>query len=233
VNHAQRPGRYIKKGNRNDKIDFLTPEEGHQLLESAEAQYPRFYQLLLAALRTGARQGELIGLQWGDIDWNGKFIEIRRSNWNGYISTPKNGKGRRVDMSDRLAAVLVDYRRNLAAEALENGRPMAEWVFPSLAGTALDAANVRKTFEVCLKKAGLRKIRFHDLRHSFASWLIGNGESLVYVKEQLGHHSIQITVDTYGHLIPGANRQAVNRLDDPIIDSQRSILGEPSASAGS
>ncbi len=59
-----------------------------------------------------------------------------------------------------------------------------------------------------------RRICFHDLRHSFASWLIGNDESLVYVKEQLGHHSIQITVDTYGHLIPGANRKAVNALDD-------------------
>lgn len=53
------------------------------------------------------------------------------------------------------------------------------------------------------------------MRHTFASWLIANGESLVYVKEQLGHHSIQITEDTYGHLIPGANRKAVNALDDP------------------
>ncbi len=60
----------------------------------------------------------------------------------------------------------------------------------------------------------MRHLRFHDLRHSFASYLIANGESLAYVKEQMGHASIQITVDTYGHLIPGANRQAVNRLDD-------------------
>jgi integrase len=233
VNHAQRPGRYIRKGNRIDKIDFLSPEEGHLLLDSAEEHYPRFYPILLTALRTGARQGELIGLQWGDIDWNGKFIEIRRSNWNGYISTPKNGKGRRVDMSDRLAAVLADHRRKMAADVLGNGRSIPVWVFPSLMGTALDAANVRKIFEACLKKSGLRKIRFHDLRHSFASWLIANGESLVYVKEQLGHHSIQITVDTYGHLIPGANRQAVNRLDDPMIGAQRFNHGEPSVSIGS
>jgi integrase len=102
---------------------------------------------------------------------------------------------------------------------------MPEWVFSSAAGTPLDAANVRKTFEACLKKSGLRKIRFHDLRHSFASWLIANGESLAYVKEQLGHHSIQITVDTYGHLVPGANRQAVNRLDDVEWNG---ILMEPS-----
>lgn len=72
-----------------------------------------------------------------------------------------------------------------------------------------------ETFFLALKHAKLRRIRFHDLRHSVASWLIGNGESLAYVKDQLGRHSIKITVDTYGHLIPGANRKAVNALDDP------------------
>ena len=60
----------------------------------------------------------------------------------------------------------------------------------------------------------------HNLRHSFASWLIANGESLAYVKDQMGNHSIQITVDTYGHLIPGANRQAVNRLAANVENPQ-------------
>ena len=66
------------------------------------------------------------------------------------------------------------------------------------------------------------QIRFHDTRHCFASWLIGAGESLAYVKDQLGHHSIQITVDTYSHLIPGSNREAVNRLAgifEPHVDA--------------
>jgi len=71
-------------------------------------------------------------------------------------------------------------------------------------------------FYKLLTKAKIRRVRFHDLRHTFASQLIQNGESLMYVKEQLGHGSIQITADTYGHLIPGANRQAVNRLDEDI-----------------
>ena len=61
---------------------------------------------------------------------------------------------------------------------------------------------------------GLRKIRIHDVRHAFASLLLQHGESIVYVKEQLGHASIQITVTTYGHLIPGASRAAVDKLDD-------------------
>ncbi len=68
-----------------------------------------------------------------------------------------------------------------------------------------------------LAKAGLRRIRLHDLRHTFASLLIQNSESLAYVRDQLGHHSIQITVDTYGHLVPGANRQAVARLDEDVL----------------
>jgi len=70
-----------------------------------------------------------------------------------------------------------------------------------------------------LKKASLRYIRLHDRRHIFASLLIQNGESLAYVKEQLGHHSIQITVDTYGHLVPGGNRRAVDRFDDDPQDT--------------
>ena len=65
-----------------------------------------------------------------------------------------------------------------------------------------------------LAKAGLPRRNLHSLRHSFDSLLIQNGESLAYVRDQLGHSSIQITVDTYGHLVPGGNRMAVNRLDD-------------------
>jgi integrase len=60
----------------------------------------------------------------------------------------------------------------------------------------------------------MRRVRFHDLRHTFASLLLQNGESPAYVKEQMGHSSIQVTVDIYGHLVPGGNRQAVDRLDD-------------------
>jgi len=96
----------------------------------------------------------------------------------------------------------------------------------------LDASNIRKVFDACLTHAGLRKIRFHDLRHSFASWLIANGESLAYVKDQMGHHSIQITVDTYGHLVPGANRQAVNRLDDPNWRGKSATPAQPEAKRG-
>jgi integrase len=81
----------------------------------------------------------------------------------------------------------------------------------------------------CGAKATLRHIRIHDLRHTFASLLLQQGESAVYVKEQLGHSSIQITVDTYGHLIPGANRGAVHRLDDDGATQPSATQAQPEA----
>ena len=96
----------------------------------------------------------------------------------------------------------------------EKGLPVPEWVFAAADGQVLEERNVRTVFTRLLEKAGLRHIRIHDLRHTFASLLLQQGESIVYVKDQLGHGSIQITVDTYGHLIPGANRAAVDGLDD-------------------
>ena len=93
------------------------------------------------------------------------------------------------------------------------------WVFCSETGGLLDPDNLRKrVFYKILKTAGLRQIRFHDLRHTFASLLLQQGESPVYVKDQMGHSSIQITIDVYGHLIPGGNKQAVDRLGEPVAD---------------
>ena len=78
----------------------------------------------------------------------------------------------------------------------------------------MDDSKVRKVFARLLTKAGLAQRNLHFLRHTFASLLIQQGESLAYVKEQMGHSSIDVTVDTYGHLVPGGNRQAVDKLDD-------------------
>jgi len=79
-----------------------------------------------------------------------------------------------------------------------------KWVFCAENGNFMDPYNLKdRYFYKCLEKAGLRRIRFHDLRHTFATLLLQNGESLAYVKDQLGHSSIRMTVDTYGHLVPG------------------------------
>ena len=93
---------------------------------------------------------------------------------------------------------------------------MDDWLFTTSTGTQLDASNLRKVFNKLLAAAKLRRVRFHDLRHTFASLLIGQGESLAYIRDQLGHSSIKVTVDTYGHLVPGGNRQAVDKLDERV-----------------
>lgn len=79
----------------------------------------------------------------------------------------------------------------------------------------MEQNHIRRVFKRVLNKAVIRDMRLHDVRHTFASLLLSQGESPVYVKEQLGHSSIQMTVDIYGHLIPSSNRGAVNRLDTP------------------
>lgn len=109
-------------------------------------------------------------------------------------------------------------RRLVAAKAaaLKAGKSgPIPWVFTNLEGEPLDGDNLRaRVFQPALTKAKLRQVRIHDLRHTFASLLIQQGESLAYVRDQLGHSSIQVTVDVYGHLVPGSNRAAVDRLDE-------------------
>ena len=127
---------------------------------------------------------------------------------NRVYVTDKNGKIRRVDMSGHLAETLHHLRAARAKEALTRGwGAIPDWVFCNEEGKPLWKSDFeRRIFHRVLAKAGLRRVRFHDLRHTFASRLIQNGESLAYVRDQMGHHSIKVTVDIYGHLVPGANK---------------------------
>ncbi len=94
------------------------------------------------------------------------------------------------------------------------GWQIDDFVFTSQAGTMIKPDNIaRRYMNPALAKAGLRRFRFHDLRHTFGSLLIQDGASLAYVKDQMGHSSIQVTVDVYGHLVPSANIACVDRLD--------------------
>jgi len=220
-NPAATIGRFLR--DRSDpalRIDPLTAEEEARLLGTARHSYPRHFSLLLCALRTGMRLGELLGLQWGDIDFQGRFIEVRRSLVEGgRIELPKKGKIRRVDLSLLLGETLEKLRVRRAEEALAKGwKQVPAWVFCNEEGRPIWKSDFeRRVFHKALEKAGLRRIRFHDLRHTFASRLLQNGESIVYVKDQLGHHSIKVTVDVYGHLVPGANKAAVDRLDQQAL----------------
>jgi integrase len=105
-----------------------------------------------------------------------------------------------------------------AAEAVVAGREAPAWVFPDPGGHPLTpGAFWQNVWRPLLTRAGVRYRKPHALRHTFASLLIQQGESLAYVRDQMGHHSIKITVDIYGHLVPGANKAAVDRLDDQSV----------------
>jgi len=137
--------------------------------------------------------------------------------------TPKSRKPRRVDISRELRRVLLQLRDQRLVEAFAEGKSdiSDELVFPSEAGAPIEMNNFSEmVFKPLVSRAGLRRIRFHDLRHSYGSLLIQAGASLAYVREQMGHSSIQVTVDIYGHLIPGANVAFVDKLDAPTSPQQ-------------
>jgi integrase len=223
------------------EINPLKREEIQTMLETAAGgKYLHHYPLFLCAPRTGIREGELVALKGIDVDLNSGFIHVQRNLSRGKITLPKNGKTRKVDMSAQLSGVLSDLLSKRRAEALrrEMEKPAEErrdaatvvnevmdgWLFQTPVGTQLDPSNLRKLFNRLLTDAKLRRIRFHDLRHTFASLLLQNSESPAYVKEQMGHSSIQVTVDIYGHLVPGGNRQAVDRLDDTPASTKKAAV---------
>lgn len=216
-NAALRPGRILPKISKRREVNPLTRDELANVLAFAKEKAPRLYPLFLCAARTGLRQGELVALQWDDVNVAGRFLEVRRSFTHGAMTTPKNGESRRVDMSRELTEALQALQIDRQLETITRGwEETPAWIFCDAQGARFHHNVVRKAFHALLKSAGVRRVRFHDLRHTFASLLLQNGESPVYVKEQMGHSSIQVTVDLYGHLIPGGNQQAVDRLDEPV-----------------
>jgi integrase len=233
ANPALRLGRYARrKDEPKFEVSPLTRDEVKSLLKAAQEHHPGDYAMLLCAVRTGMRLGELAGLEWGDIQFGDRFIEVRRNRTGGTVTTPKNGRPRRVDMSKTLTKELEALLVRRKVEKLKNGwKELPAHVFRSPDGGPVDGDNFRRrVFIKAVEKAGLRHVRFHDLRHTFASLLIQDGQSLAYVRDQLGHSSIQITADIYGHLVPGANRSAVDRLDDDAQQNESATPPQPSVS---
>jgi integrase len=132
-------------------------------------------------------------------------------------------------MSPELRRALLELRDARLLEAFAAGKASVaeDFVFPSKTGGVLHPDNmIRDRFLPTLQRAGIRAIRFHDLRHTFGAMLIAAGAPLNYVKEQMGHASIQVTVDTYGHLIPGVGERYVDRLDSKTSPQQSATLAQ-------
>jgi len=177
---------------------------------------PEYYPLFLTLARTGMRLGEALDLQWGDLDFRGNFIEIRRALVEGRLTTTKTGKTRRVGGSPQLMATLKSLNLRRKEQALRQGwGKVPEWILINQDGKPIDQGNLRGRvhYKAC-EKAELRRIRIHDIRHSYATIRIAAGHNIADVSRQLGHASIKITVDTYYHWLPNQNSSEVSKLDD-------------------
>jgi len=168
---------------------------------------PRRRVVILTAVLTGLREGELLGLPWGDIDWQNRQIYVRQQYTAGRFSELKTkASRRRVDLPGELAQELRRWRLQCPPGA-------HDLVFPTGAGNPESHSNLlNRGFYPALRRAGLRKIRFHDLRHTYASLLIANGEHPKRIQALMGHSSINVTMDVYGHLMPGAGDEVADRL---------------------
>jgi integrase len=215
ANPALRLGRYFRSADDPmPEIDPFTSDETIALVDVARERFPEWHAWLLCGFRTGMRAGELLALQWGDVNWRRGFVKVQRNLVRGQLTTPKNHQCRQVDLSRELKAVLRLWRRRQRLEWLKVGQPRPEWVFPSVSGTALDESNVRKAFNRILDAAEVHRRGPHQMRHTFASLLLERGAPITYVSRQLGHKDASITLRVYAHWLPDASRERlVDRLD--------------------
>jgi integrase len=184
-----------------EEITPLNSEQARVLLDTGKGD--RLEALYVISLTVGLRIGEALGLKWSDIDLDTGTLRVNRQlqryTGKGFVfSEPKHGRRRTVDLPHRAVEALRSHRKRQVEEQLRAGARWADngLVFPSGHGTPLDARNVaNKHFKPVLKRAGLPDIRFHDLRHTCATLLLGRGVYPKYVQHLLGHKSIKLTLD--------------------------------------
>ncbi len=183
---------------------------------------------------SGMREGQLLGSQWGDIDWQHNVVDLRRTiafrKGRLIVSTPKSGKLRTVEVPASLIGRLRELRSIRQAEAALGSTDPEPWVFPAATDRRKplnDAWFRDRVRRPLLEKAEVRHIRVHDARHTYASLMLRRGVPPTYVSRQLGHSSIQVTVDLYGHFMPGADRHHVDGLADAIEAAGRAPDAAP------
>jgi integrase len=197
--------------------DFFDRDESARLL--AATRHPEERALLVFALHTGARAGEQLAIEWGDIDWVKQEIAIRRADAKGRVGPTKTGRRRSVPMTATLEAALREIRHLRGPLVFCTGDH-----FPSIRGrgskihavpdgTRLTRDVLHNRLEGTCRRAGLRKIRWHDLRHSAASQLAAAGVPLTTIKEWLGHSSITLTA-RYAHHAPSSGPAMIRVLDE-------------------
>jgi integrase len=197
----------------------LTPDQAKTFLQAVRGD--RLEALYVLALTTGMRLGELLALRWQDVDIEGNSLSVRgtllRTQGSLTISEPKTaGSRRHVSIGSLAVDALNRHKVNQTAERLLKGSGWHEngLVFANEVGRPLEDTNVRRrSFEPLLAKAELPRIRFHDLRHTAATLLLGEGIHPKIVSERLGHSRVGITLDLYSHVTPTMQQQAAKTIE--------------------
>ena len=205
------------------EITPLSPEQARAFLEAARGDH--FEALYILAMTAGLRAGELLGLKWDDLDLDTGTLSVRRSHSetrNGRrFEAPKNGKGRSISLTKQAVVALRGHRKRESEEHLRLGTLWQDndLVFPSQKGTPMNAKNLTaRSFKPLLGHVGTpRTLRFHDLRHTCATLLLAKGVHPKIVQELLGHATIAITLDTYSHVLPNMQGEAVLAMESALF----------------
>lgn len=207
------------------EVQPWSPEEAAAFLVAVA--YHRLYALFAVGVALGLRKGELLALRWSDVDLDQGLVHVRRSVQrlpSGLVfGPPKSDRSRRtIPLPATSAKILRAHRARQAAEALALG---PEWpdlglVFTSGAGTLVEPRNLSRFFDQLIAAAGVRRIRFHDLRHTCASLLLAQGVPARVVMDVLGHSQLAITTDLYSHVMPTALREAADAMDRALGPAQ-------------
>jgi integrase len=222
-------------------MDVYTPDEALRLLEAARGH--RLEALFTVTMGLALRMGECLGLQWSDIDFarglltvrhslqrvrrvrRGDVIKEGESKTERLLGGPKGKKVNSLKLPQMCIEALLRHQarqqevRRLAGTAWKGDD---RYVFTSAVGTPLEQRRLDGIFKELCDRAGLRHIRFHDLRHSAASILIAQGVHPKIIQELLRHSWIQLTMDTYGHLFEQAQKEAADKMDE-ILGAQRAV----------
>jgi len=198
-------------------INPLTPDEARRFLAAVGGH--RLEALFSVALALGLRQGEALGLRWEDINFSAGTLrvshQLQRIDTRLTLVAPKTEKSRRtLVMPAMIAERLHEHEKRQVAEKLWAGSRWQEngLVFANRTGGPTQARHVIRQFHDVLEHAGLRRVRFHDLRHSCATLLLVQGVSPRVVMEVLGHSEIALTMNSYSHVVPELQREAAQRM---------------------
>lgn len=210
------------------EVKPLTPEEARRFLDATRSD--RLGPLYAVALAVGLRQGEALALDWADVDLEARTLVVRRAlqRIDGKLQfvEPKTSRSRRtVTLPSKIVAELRAHRLRQLEERLWAGSRWQEHglVFTTTIGTPLDGSNVTHRLQAILERAGLPRMRFHDLRHAAASLLLAQGISPRVVMEILGHSQISLTLNTYSHVIPALQSAAADQMDKLLIGPEQAV----------